>query len=100
MTSPLAQTSDTALSQDEKLHLAVQAYRDNPKQTINGLATRFGINKSTLQNHLAGAWSHAEEKGDQRRLSMAETAVIAMHVVCMQKLYFLLTPANVVCEAE
>jgi hypothetical protein len=100
MTPPLAQTLDTALSRDEKLHLAVLAYRGNTKQTVNGLATRFGTNKSTFQNRLAGARSHTEEKRDRRRLSKAETAVIAQHVVRMQQLHFPLTPANVVREAE
>ena len=100
MTSPLVQTSDPTLSRDAKLHLAVQAYRDNPKQSVNSLATRFGVNKSTLQNRLTGAQSHAEEKGDRRHLSKVETAVIAKHVVCMQQLHFPLTPANVVHEAE
>src|SRR3954471_5433342 len=100
MTSPLAKTTDPTLTRDERLHLAVQDYRDNPKQSVNGLANRFRVATSTLQGRLAGARSHAEEKEDRRHLSKAETGVLAEHVVHMQELHFPLTPADVTVEAE
>lgn len=99
MTPPLAQTSDPTPTRDERLRLAVQAYRDNPKQSVHGLAVRFQVAPSTLQGRLAGARSHAEEKKDRRLLSKAETKVLADHVVRMQQLHFPLTPADVVVEA-
>jgi hypothetical protein len=99
MTPPLAQSSDPILTRDERLHLAVQAYRDNPKQSVHGLAVRFQVAPSTLQGRLAGARSHAEEKKDRRHLSKVETKVLADHVVRMQQLHFPLTPADVVIEA-
>jgi hypothetical protein len=99
MTPPLAKTPDPTLTRDEQLCLAVQAFRDNPKQSVHGLAVHFQVAPSTLQGRLAGARSHAEEKQDRRRLSNAETKVLADHVVRMQQLHFPLSPADVVVEA-
>jgi len=68
-------------NKEARLHLALQAYRENPKKGIRPLATHYRVSESTLRKRVNGVTPRSELRQAMHKLTKTEEEVILQRVL-------------------